>query len=71
MSRCYSDDIPDEVPDELMDSLRAPSYKAIAICLLKNDFHLYGLGFQPHVSHWYKAVKSERQKHLSAQRELL
>lgn len=28
-----------------MQSLRAPSYKAIAIAILKNDMNLYSLGF--------------------------
>lgn len=56
--RCYGDGIPDEVPDGIMRSMRAPSYKAIAECILKNDLHLYGLGFQPHVSHWYHVIKS-------------
>ena len=44
-ARCYSDDIPDEAPKKVMQSGRAPSYKAIAIALLKNDLHLYSLGF--------------------------
>lgn len=56
--RCYSDGIPDEVNFHLMDSGRVPSYKAIALAILNNDLHLYALGFQPHVSHWYKVVKS-------------
>lgn len=55
--RCYRDGIPDEVPQSVMESMRAPSYKAIAMCILNNDLHLYGLGFAPHVSHWYRAVK--------------
>lgn len=55
--RCYRDDIPDEVPQGIMESMRAPSYKAIAMCILNNDLHLYGLGFAPHVSHWYRTVK--------------
>ena len=42
--RCY-DDIPDEVPYKLEKSGRAPSYKAIAMCILKNDLQLRGLGF--------------------------
>jgi len=44
-SRCYSDDIPDEVPELLARTNRAPSWKKIAICLLKNDMKLRGLGF--------------------------
>src|SRR5574343_634066 len=43
--RCY-EDIPDEVPEKLSKSGRAPSYKALAMAILKNDLHLYSLGFQ-------------------------
>jgi predicted phosphoadenosine phosphosulfate sulfurtransferase len=43
--RCYSSGIPDEVPDLLAKTNRAPSWKKIAICLLKNDMKLRGLGF--------------------------
>lgn len=43
-NRCYSDGIPDEVPNKLLFSGRAPSYKAIAICLLNNDLYLKKLG---------------------------
>lgn len=59
--RCY-EDIPDEVPQSIMESMRAPSYKAIAMCILNNDLPLYGLGFAPHVSHWYRAVKQLKAK---------
>lgn len=44
-NRCYFDDIPDEVPELLAKTNRAPSWKKIAICLLKNDMKLRGLGF--------------------------
>lgn len=30
----------------MAQSLRAPSYKAIAIAVLKNDLHFFSLGFQ-------------------------
>lgn len=43
--RCYSDGIPEEVPDLLSKTGRAPCWKKIAICLLKNDMKLRGLGF--------------------------
>lgn len=39
--------IPDEVPNLAMSAHRAPSWKAIAHCLLKNDLQLLGLGYQP------------------------
>lgn len=44
-SRCYSDGIPDEVPEKLAKSGRVPSYKAIALCILRNDLKLRALGF--------------------------
>jgi predicted phosphoadenosine phosphosulfate sulfurtransferase len=44
-NRCYSSGIPDEVPKKLYDSGRAPSYKAIAVAILKNDLKLRSLGF--------------------------
>jgi predicted phosphoadenosine phosphosulfate sulfurtransferase len=43
--RCYSNGIPDEIPDLLARTNRAPSWKKIAICLLKNDMKLRGLGY--------------------------
>jgi predicted phosphoadenosine phosphosulfate sulfurtransferase len=69
-SRCYPDGIPDEVPDGLMKSMRVPSYKAIAMAILQNDLYLYSLGFQPHVSHWYRVVKKEKEKNESIQLNL-
>ena len=53
----YSDDIPDEVPDILMRLNLAPSYKAIAIAILKNDHALKGLGFTGEESQWYRVLK--------------
>lgn len=44
-ARCYQQGIPDEIPDGLMKSGRVPSWKAIAIAILKNDLHLRALGF--------------------------
>jgi len=45
-----------------MESMRVPSYKAIALAVLDNDLSLYGLGFTPHVSHWYRTVKQLNKK---------
>ena len=53
----YSDGIPDEVPDELMRLGLAPSYKAIAIAILKNDLQFTSLGFPGKHSDWYSALK--------------
>lgn len=55
--RGYSDDIPDEVPLALMSDDLAPSYKAIAIAILKNDHYMTALGFSPPHSAWYDALK--------------
>jgi len=44
----------------------APSYKAIAVAILKNDLQFLTLGFQPQESKWYSALKqveiAEKQK---------
>lgn len=53
--RGYSDDIPDEVPHRLMALGKAPSYKAIAIAILRNDIKELG-GSLP-VSAWYSEFK--------------
>ena len=55
--RCYFDGIPDEVPDSLMNLNLAPSYKAIAIALLRSDVSLISLGFVPVACPWYCALK--------------
>ena len=43
--RCYSNGIPDEVPSRLTELNKAPSYRQIAIAIMKNDNHLETLGF--------------------------
>lgn len=53
--RCYLNGLPDEVPSEI-DHL-APSYKRIAIAILKNDIPLKSLGFTPKVSEYYNDLK--------------
>ena len=58
--RCYSDDIPDEVPAKIAASNRAPSYKAIAMCLLKNDLLMKGLGFDGKHTEYFDQLKSIR-----------
>lgn len=57
-SRCYSEGIPEEVPLPLSRSGRAPSYKAIAMCILNNDISLRGLGMVAPDCDAYKAIKS-------------
>ncbi len=55
--RGYSNDIPDIVPDRLMQLNKAPSYKAICVAILKNDYCLKTLGFQPKKSKYYDVLK--------------
>lgn len=54
--RCYRDLIPDDVPDGLLFSGRAPSWKAIANCLLNNDFRLHKLGYTTTPGEWAQAA---------------
>ncbi len=70
MARCYSNGIPDEVSDTLMNSGRVPSYRAIALCLLKNDYHLRGIGFGRNESKVVNFFIEEKAKKLSKQFEL-
>lgn len=56
-ARGYSDDIPDEVPAVLMAEGLAPSYKAIAIALLRNEPALESLGFSAPRSQFYDMLK--------------
>lgn len=42
--RCYPDDIPDEAPEALVKQGRVPSWKGIALAILKNDHTLKTLG---------------------------
>lgn len=62
----YQEDIPDEVPDVLMNYNLAPSYKAIALAIMKNDHSMSSLGFSQKKSEWYNVLKKieirERQK---------
>lgn len=44
-ARCYVDGIPDEAIEALEKINRVPSYKSIAMCILKNDLMLRGIGF--------------------------
>lgn len=69
-NRCYKDGIPDEVTHILEKSNRVPSYKAIAVCILKNDLMLTGLGFSGEYSQWSKVLKEEKAKKESKQIEM-
>jgi len=52
---CYFDGIPDEVPNEI--NHLCPSWKKIAVCILKNDLHLSGLGYKQPYSDYYAILK--------------
>ncbi len=54
-NRCYFDGLPDEAPIEIYD--RVPSYKRIAIAILKNDNTLKSLGFTGKESKYYGIFK--------------
>jgi predicted phosphoadenosine phosphosulfate sulfurtransferase len=54
-NRCYNTGIPDECPNEIDDLV--PSYKKIAIAILKNDYSLKTLGFNVKVSKYYHILK--------------
>lgn len=55
--RCYQNGIPDEVPPRLAQLHKAPSYKQICLAILKNDYALKTLGFEPKKSKYYHALK--------------
>ena len=69
-ARCYSDGIPDEVPPKLAQSGRVPSYKQIAIAILRNDFVLKSLGFDGKMSDYYSQIKAEEARVASGQKRL-
>lgn len=52
-SRCYSDGIPDDAPEEIFE--KVPSYRKIAIAILKNDLQV--IGFTPKKSVYYDMLK--------------
>ncbi len=54
--RGYSDDIPDDIPQRLDELNKAPSYKRIAIAILRNDTQ--HIGVPPPKSKWYSVLKS-------------
>ena len=70
-SRCYFDGIPEEVPAGVSKSLRAPSYKAIALAILNNDMSLRSLGFTGKHSDWYQVLKEEKKASESPQLKLI
>lgn len=57
--RDYDHGIPDEVPIQVAENNLAPSWRAIAVCLLKNDMNMTGLGFSSFHSEYYDALKQQ------------
>lgn len=55
--RCYGSGIPDECEREIESNQLAPSYRQIAIAILKNDYQLKSLGFDGKVSQYYNRLK--------------
>lgn len=66
----YSDDIPDEVPLQLMQLNLAPSYRAIALAIIRNDVSFKSLGFDGPKSDWYSAIKGMEIRSRSAAKNL-
>lgn len=56
-ARCYFHGVPEEVPRMIAEAGLAPSWKAIAIALLKNDMQMTSLGFTAKQSAWYGVLK--------------
>jgi predicted phosphoadenosine phosphosulfate sulfurtransferase len=73
-SKCYFNGIPDQAPYELEVRNLVPSYRKIAIAILKNDYSLKSLGFSAETSkyyHIYKQIEIEqRQKYIQLKLEL-
>jgi len=56
-NRCYHNGIPDEAPARLESFDLVPSYRRICIAILKNDYPLKTLGFNPKYSNYYSVLK--------------
>ncbi len=54
-----------------MKSGRAPSYKAIALAILKNDVSMQSLGFSTSVSKYYYILKEMADEKECKQMELI
>jgi len=59
------------VPDKLANSGRVPSYKAIALAILKNDLNFGSLGFQGRYSQFYGLLKEANNTEQTKQIDLL
>lgn len=55
--RGYSDGIPDEADPVLEEHVKAPSYRAICLSILRNDRQLVSLGYSRPKSYAYMELK--------------
>lgn len=55
--RCYLNGLPDEVPKVIDNEHLAPSWKRVAMALLRNDMAMEALGNAPRQSKWYGVFK--------------
>lgn len=63
VDRCYPDGIPDEADLMVEKKKDVPSWRKMCKCLLKNDFWLRGLDYQPQKSEmYYEIIKMAKQK---------
>ena len=69
-NRCYSEGIPDYIEQKLMNSMRVPSYKAIAMCILKNDVLLLSCGFGRSSSKYEKLLMTKYKDENSKQQDM-
>ena len=68
--RCYSNGIPDEAPERLEALNKVPSYRKIALAILKNDYSLKSLGMQVNVSNYYHELKRIELKNRNTNKQL-
>ena len=62
--------IPETVPEKLSRTGRAPSYKAIAMAILRNDLNFYSLGFHEKESRYFRQLKDAKKRADSPQEEM-
>lgn len=70
-SRCYFDGIPDVISNKLIASGRVPSFKAIALAILRNDHNCYALGFSEGSSEMFEQILQNEKRKRNAQLWLL
>lgn len=58
----YKNGLPDEVPNRLEHLNKAPSYKQLVKCFLKNDLNLKCLGYAQNKSRVYNQIKRNELK---------